>query len=69
LKCAQWVVIVQCEHVISHASKLHDDVVSCKQKEMNSLEPVLNLWVETPFTGPACQISTLRFVTVAKLQL
>lgn len=28
LKCAQWVVIVQCEHVISHTSELHDYVVS-----------------------------------------
>lgn len=38
LKCAQWVVIVQREHVVSHASELHDYVVSWKRKEMSPLE-------------------------------
>lgn len=28
LKCTQWVVVVQGEHIVCHTSKLHDYVVS-----------------------------------------
>lgn len=39
LQCTHWVVVVHGEHVLSHAAKLHHDVVSCErgQKRQKAL--------------------------------
>lgn len=52
LKGAQWVVIVEREHVISHTSKLHDYVVSWEQKDRNTLGGQFSAGGRnSPFTG------------------